>query len=158
MSKHLWAAAAALVFLMGCDQAEEDFVFKVSPDLTADQAAAIQQSLEIFQRECPLVFEHWRDVDRATASFHRVVAPIYRTETLGWTNEVRLELVIAGQPHSIPGDIDASGHRLTYYLGGGRSPGILAKKTQAKQLCPMPAGGGEDSPKPVAELAFLDSV
>ena len=112
---------------------------------TADQTAAVSRALDVFRQECPLIFDRWGDVDRASASFHRIVVPIARTEAFGWSNEVRLEMVVGGD-------------RLTYYLGAGHTPGILAKKASAQQLCPMPVKAGEDSLKPAAELAFLDGV
>ena len=158
----MWAAAA-LIVLVGCDQPEDDFVFKVGPDLTANEAAAVQQALEIFQRECPLIFTYWSDVEHASARTvdHKRSGGLqwfYRYEFWGWTYEVEIVVKIVDDPRRIPNSFRARRHTLTYYLGGGHTPGITTHKEQGKRMCPMPLNTEEANIKPVADLAFLNSL
>jgi hypothetical protein len=115
------------------------------------------KAVQEFVAACrPLTDKYWVDVVSATAVAEDEIAS-YRERDYGWSSHVEVVVQISNNPSAIPNDVNAWGHRLYYYLGGGKRPGIIAQKRQSQALCGMtPDAGGKDVFKAVPGLSVLD--
>jgi len=115
------------------------------------------KAVQEFVAACrPLTDKYWVDVASAAAVAQDEYAS-YRERDYGWPAHVEVSVQLTQKPGVIPGEFNAVGHRLTYLLGGGKKPGIIAQKRQSQALCGMtPDAGGKDVFKAVPGLSVLD--
>jgi hypothetical protein len=125
------------LFLIGCDNPpDKPIEIKVEGQFTSLEAVAIRQTVAAFQKTCRALFSDYRaDVTSARLKVSQQPAAFYRTQRYGWGPEIQIEIRIADDAKRIPTRFRASGHTLTYYLGGGRRPGMVMQKAQSEQVC-----------------------
>lgn len=119
--------------------------------ISKDQA---EKALVAFIKSCDaLTKTHWEDVQEARAVAQEEYAS-YRTRGYGWNQHVEVAVRFNKVAKTLP---EGSDRTLTYFVGGGKKPGIIAQSQLAQTLCGMkPDPKGADVFKPVAEMAVLD--
>ncbi len=81
----------------------------------------------------------------------------YRCQMFGWEKALYIKVRIVEQPSMIPPDLNAAGHTLHFFIGGGNQPGFTTTKfpelTGAQQIEAFGESG--DSFKPVPKFLML---
>lgn len=115
------------------------------------------KAVQAFLAACsPLADKYWSDVVSAKAKAYETYAS-YRVRDYGWPVEIEVEIQLKENPSSIPDTFQAWGHRVSYFIGGGKKPGIIAQKRQAQALCGMvPDPNGKDVFKSVPGMTVID--
>jgi hypothetical protein len=154
--------ALLLVFLSASASRAADIRVELAPSSFSTPGASypdrttIDEALAAFMQSCaPLTTEYWSDVVTAVARVHQETYARARLERYGWRREIDIEIAISDHPKTIPRRFDVAGHTLHFALGGGTSPGIVGAM-RVQGLCAMSTVRGDDSFKPVPELAVID--
>jgi len=59
----------------------------------------------------------------------------YHTENWGWDKWVEISVQVSPKAKDLPKEWDAPGKILTYYLGGGKTPGISTNDKLSQLMC-----------------------
>lgn len=151
------ALFAAFSVLSGCGESDKSaLTIPAETQTAAISKEDAEKAVAIFVDQCkPLTGEYRTDIASAKAKAQNGFAD-YRIQGYGWKAEIEIQIRTVDNPKDIPNELMSAGQMLTYYVGGGVKPGIIAKSRKAQALCGMtvnPTGG--DVFKPVPALSFL---
>jgi hypothetical protein len=103
--------------------------FNVVDEYTDEHLAEVQPFVEKFVRFCPTLAKHGDSIQSAQFSLVDNVKEDILYIEFGWTKKIILEIKIKDEAN-LPAEWDMNGQTLYYYLGSGRSPGVLLQTNQ----------------------------
>jgi len=126
----------------------------IDPDLSAEDRSLAQSTLKDFVDIC--------GIDKIAPDIERIDVTLqgagirngpqsddeycsynYRCEQYGWHREVVITLKVHDETSVIPASYYAGGYTLTYFVGGGHSPGIVTQEDPGKLICGMVPGSSD---------------
>jgi len=143
--------AALLVALASC--AKHAPTIALMGEHTPDQAKIARQAIDTFTGACAPLAADLHDAKQAEAKIVDAACEWdQRCQAYGWHKQLVVTVTMRDDADQ------AAGQTLTYYLGAGKRPGILAQKPAAQRLCAMPTDADRDVLKPAPALAALDHL
>jgi len=142
------------------------YVGNTKTGLTAAERKLVERAVGVFYDTCVRSFgRHWVDAISVHAYYNplaiernkrgKVIFAHYLYEKYRWTATVEVQVKMAGNPTTFSDPVGVMGHTFHYRLGGGKRPGVVTKKSRAKQLCGLPKGKGGADTFRALPLAFI---
>jgi hypothetical protein len=107
-----------------------DGVYFATPDkYTANHSLSIQEYVKLFTELSPEILDRSNEVESIECQLLAISEDDDFYTILGWTAVIQVEIKIKDITN-FPEDWDVNGKTLSYYLGGGRIPGIYLPTRQ----------------------------
>ena len=136
--KKLMLSILTVLALAACGKTP-DKVVAVDPNASADVQAMVQDATKQLYTACTGLNQNAYDLLKktwtASVASNAGNGFNYRTEKWGWSKWVEITVQVSPKARDLPKEWNAPGKILTYYLGGGKTPGIATNDKLSQLMC-----------------------